>query len=389
MEEQIEPKTDGFIQMSLDALKAISRTDGGYNELAAYIVLCSGVNGRHAGRYCTHGAKSVEKRSGMSYRSAEKALSWLSQYGFIREPQGIDPKFLGKTASRANSVQWVLLDEPSGLDVAVSRQFVDGTKGASKDSPLKRLLLEVNGTEEIPRGQAVIDAILVFASLMREQDFGECAGVDPEKLHQSLPPIADDEDGDGTKHVVPIPESNGVLVTVRAGSDSTSMQFICDAFGEEVPKERDQLMVDRFWNAIAELRRVQLLYRVLVMWNGNPLKPEQRRKSEPIATHYINDRWARTMDPHLQTEVHRAIYRTGARDAYCDFGGQSEIDGNPFAGSGRYRYMVTAKGQKQTHLIGQVRVRYWPANASTVRGRNLEKRRTESFLASIKAMGKA
>lgn len=384
MEEQAEPKANGFIQMSLDALKAINRMDGGYNELAAYIVLCSGVNGRHAGRYCTHGAKSVEKRSGMSYRTAEKALAWLDEHGFIREPQGTDPRFLGKTASRANAVNWVLLDEHAGLNIAVSRQFVDGT--ASKDSPLKRLLLEVNGTEEIARGQAVTDAILVFASLMREQDFGECAGVDPDKLHQTLQPIEDDEDGDGTQHVSPIPESNRVLVTVRAGSDYTSMQFICEALGEEVPKERDQLLVDRFWHAIAELRRVQLLYRVLVLWNGDPLKPEQRRKAEPIATHYINDRWARTMDPHLQTEVHKAIYRTGARDAYSDFGGHSEAEGNPFAGTGRYRYMTTAKSQKQTHLIGQVRVRYWPANASTVRGRDLERRRTEGFLSSIMAM---
>lgn len=384
MEEQAEPKADGFIQMSLDALKAISRNDGGYNELAAYIVLCSGVNGRHAGRYCTHGAKSVEKRSGMSYRTAEKALAWLDEHGFIREPQGTDPRFLGKTASRANSVHWVLRDEHDGLNVAVSRQFVDGT--VSKDSPLKRLLLEVNGTEEIARGQAVTDAILVFASLMREQDFGECAGVDPDKLHQTLQPIEDDEDGDGTQHVSPIPGSNQVLVTVSAGSDCASTQFIYESLGEEVPKERNQLLVDRFCHAIAELRRVQLLYRVLVLWNGDPLKPEQRRKSEPIATHYINDRWARTMDPHLQTEVHKAIYRTGARDAYGDFGGHSAIEGNPFAGSGRYRYMTTAKSHKHTHLIGQVRVRYWPANASTVRGRDLERRRTESFLASIKAM---
>lgn len=145
----------GFFQLSLADLHLITKDGGGYNELAAYIVLCSGVNVRHGERYCTHGAKSVEKRAGISYRTAEKAITWLHEAGFIEKPSADAPDHLGKGRTKATKVQWVLAGTKP-TDVAMSHQFVDGVKGTRGAAPLKMLIEQVNGTHDIRRMDAVI-----------------------------------------------------------------------------------------------------------------------------------------------------------------------------------------------------------------------------------------
>ena len=161
MEDIKQSKKLGFTQMSLKTLKAIVAEGGGHNDMATYIVLCSGVNSKQKSRVCTHGAKSVCVRTGVSYRTAEKSIAWLLEKGFIREPSEDEPSFLGKTASRATAVRYVIKDEHS-LDVAVSNQFIDQTAG--KESPLKRIIGLVNNFEDIPRSVAVMDCIILFAS---------------------------------------------------------------------------------------------------------------------------------------------------------------------------------------------------------------------------------
>ena len=377
--------TSGFIQMSLTKLRAIHQSDAGYNELAAYIVLCSGVNGRQPDRLCTHGAKSVSHRSGMSYRSAEKAIEWLKDNGVIRLPSENEPRFLGKRETRSTMVRYVINDDDC-LDVAVSQIFVEGVKGSSKDAPLKRILFEVDGDDEIPRAQAVMDAIVLFAALMKEQDFGACAGVDPDAWHHAFEPIDDDEDGDGSSHVQRLPNSKNVMVTVKESSQNYAiMKFVDSVFGAAVETEKREILSARFWHAMHQLRQLGLIYQVHVLWDGNPLDRKQRRQAEPWATQYIKDAWARQVDPYLQHIVNNAAWRTGARDANIDFS-----DGQPsFVGSGRYRYIIRAVAQKRAFLVGQLRVRYWAANESTVRGREQEKQRTNALAAVISELARA
>jgi hypothetical protein len=89
----------------------------------------------------------------------------------------------------------------------------------------------------------------------------------------------------------------------------------------------------------------------------------------------------------LQYEVHKATWRTGARDRAEDFGhgveGESSL---PFAYTGKYRYIVHKDSAKNTHLVGQLRVRWWASNESTVQGRNIEHRRTTAKLAELKRL---
>jgi hypothetical protein len=395
MNEETTPaapkRSAGFFQVALEALHRISKRDGGANEMAAYLVLCSGVNGRHADRLCTHGANSIRNRTGMSYRSAEKALGWLQAEGLIRAATPEAPEHLGKNASRATRVRWVVTDLDGPPDVAISRQFIDGVKGSSKDAPIKRMLEEISGCDEVTRSQAVMDAMMTFVALMKEQDFGDCAGVDPDAWHQTFEPIEPgDVDSDSlAEHIAPLAGTNGVIVTVKeAKSKTTTWAFVFRALGEAPADEEIRARFSvRYWHAISQLRRLSLVYRVLVLWDGDPLDPKQRRKAEPLATQYINDAWARKIDPHLQYEANRAVWRSDPEISYEDFGAGNEGE-IPFVGSGRYRYIVKSDQARKTHLVGQLRVRYWPANDSTVQGRNREASRTKQWEASIASLNR-
>jgi len=381
MEDTQQSKKIGFTQMSFQVLKDISANDGGYNEMAAYIVLCSGVNSRQKNRVCTHGAQSVALRTGISYRTAQKAIAWLTANEFVREPTPNEPSFLSKTPSRITTVRHVINDEQS-LDVAVTNQFIDPTKG--NDSPLKKIISQVNNFGSISRSVAVMDCIILFAALMREQDFADCAGVDPDVWNQKFKPAEEDETD--FEQMTDVPNSNGVLVAMQEVEvEETTNNFIFDVFGEPASDDaHKELIKKRFWYALKELRRLRMIYRVLVLWNGNPLDQRQRKRAEPIATHYINDAWARTIDPFLQHEAHKAAWRTGARDISMDFNGDRSEPA--FVHTGKYRYIVHKDSVNTTFLVGQIRVRWWPSNESNAQGRNIELRRTTAKIAELEKL---
>lgn len=371
----------GFFQVTLNELKRIAAEGGNHKEMAAYLVLCSGVSGKHRVRYCTHGASSISKRAGIGYRVAEQAIEWLLEHGFIRKPAEGEPGHMGKSASRGLIVRWVIVDEQP--DVAICRQFTDGVREGVK-SPLQHLLTDIDGTEDILRSRAVMDALLLFAAMMKEQDFGEWAGVNPAVWHQPFVPVEVGEGDDFSEHITPVNGSNGVLVTVKQAEVLYgNTDFMRQAIGTE--GDSDAALAARFWHAAEGLRRGRLAYRVMVIWSGNPTLPAGRRHAEPMATLYVNDRWARTYDPQVQFDVNRAVWRTGTV-------GNEDFDeeGSPvYAYTDRYRYIVKAGQESKTNLIGQLRVRYWPATEAVVGGRVIEQRRTARWQQSLDALGRA
>lgn len=367
--EQAADNGAGFFQLAVSELSRLVAQGGGHNEMATYVVLCSGVNVRGALRYCTHGAKSVHGRTGISYRTARKAIDWLLETNFIRRPTSSDLSHLGTRLSRATKVECVILG-PDERDVAVSRNFVEGQGKSAEQSPIGKLFENVAGTDGIPRAQAVLDVFLLYFGLMRDQDFGDCAGVDPDAWYRKFVPV---DDLPGEKMPAIPGTTDSVLVTIEEASTSTNAPLLTDLLacaeaGEELT---------RVWHAVSELHGLKLIYPVLVMWDGDPLDPRTRRMSEPLATLYIADRWARDIDDHLQNEVHEACWRTGVRDRAEDFGAAG---GPPlFVGSGRFRYIIRERDIRRITVVGQLRVRYWAATASTVAGRRREAQRTASW----------
>jgi hypothetical protein len=248
----------------------------------------------------------------------------------------------------------------------------------------------INGNDDIPRSQAVMDAILLYAALLKEQDFGGFAGVDPQILHGKFVPI-DPTDVNcersedtlyGYEPVVVIPEINSLLVTVRATDEyketpwTTTKQFIFDLLGNPA---RDQiteldLIAQRFWWSLRQLRDIRLVYCAAILWEGDPTNQQQRRTAEPLATHTIEDAWAKDYDPSITKDINRLLWRNGLVEDFAPDGN----GGSYFVpkGANHYRYIVSKKRQNHVHLIRQLRVQHWAANASTARGRTIEQART-------------
>ena len=380
-------KISGFTQMSLATLQAIANSGGGYRDMAAYIVLCSGVNGKANNRASTHGAKSIADRSGMSYRAAENSMEWLQAAGIIKPAENLTPP--DSKRPKASVPRWDILDER--LDIAVARQFTERYPNSTRaDTPLQRMIDGISGNDNIARSQAVMDSILLYVALLKEQDFGGFAGVDPKIIHGEFVPI-DPTDVNceqsldsfyGYEPVLAIPEINSSLVTVRATEGytetpwTTTQGFIFDLLGNP---EHDQiteldLIAQRFWWSLQQLRDVHLAYCVAILWEGDPTNHQQRRTAEPLATHTIEDAWAKDYDPSISKDINRLVWRNHiAEDFNSD--GDGGIAFMPKSAN-HYRYIVNKKRQNHVRLIRQFRVQHWAANESTAHGRAIERART-------------
>ena len=353
-------KRDGFFQVGYDMLALIHTSGGGHNEIMAYLVLCGGVNGRNTPRITTHGAKSVKDRTGMGYRAAQHAINWLKENKFI-SPFKSDSEQLQQP--KQSQPRWVINDDSP--TVAISRDFLDDYDIKSKPT-LYRLSDEIRFSTNCGKSQALVDAILLFVRLMQEQDFGEWAGVNPIYWHQAFSQVDDDE---LPQPVVGVPNTDCSLITIEQESECTSeVGFVKDVI---LNPASEDVGLARFWEALATLRRLRLAYRCLTIWDGDPRYKRRGLHATPIATLYVDDAWARDYELQTQDEVHRAGWRTGAMDTYSEneFEFDKATGKATYVGMGRYRYIIQDSMMERACVVGQLRIRHWPANEENFRGR--------------------
>ena len=371
-------KRNGFFQVGFDMIKLIEAEGGGHNEIMAYMVLCGGVNGLKTSRITTHGAKSVKDRTGMGYRAAEHAIEWLHKNGIITP---VKPDSQQSQQSKKDRPRWVVNDDSP--DVAIARDFLDGYATKSKPT-LYRLADEITVTPNCGKSRALIDAILLFLRLMQEQDFGEWAGVNPRYWHQVFQQI--EEDDELPPPVVDVPNTDSALITIQGHEEDTT----CIEFAETVISNSasDDDLMARFWGAIATLRRLRLIYRCLTIWDDDPTNKYVGRQATPLATLYVNDAWARDYELQAQDEVHRASWRTGAMDSCSEteFEFNKQTGAVTYVGNGRYRYIISNSLMERARVIGQLRVRHWPANDENFKGRQRLNKLTTAYVNTLKPM---
>jgi len=368
--------TAAFFQTSTTELQRIAELDGSAKDVAAYLVLCGGVNERRNLRFTTHGALSVSKRTGIGYRDAANSIAWLAEHEFIYVPPGLADEDPPQRLSRKNQVQWVITDEAP--DVGISKQFLEGVRKGVK-TPLVAFFEKVRGGDDISTVEAGVDALVLFAVLMRELDFGAWGGVNPLAWSNTFVPVADDEDGSLPPAELAIEGTDQVLMTIQEGESDYAR---CAVMNEALKYVKDDSRRrSRFWHALHQLRQAQLLYRALVLWKGDPLGTDRPRHAEPQATLYINDGWARQIDEQIQDEVNRAAWRLVLDYKESEFDKEGQINE---ALAERYRFIVKSGTQGQYVVLGQLRVRFWPASGPMVAGREVDRGRTRAWARSAK-----
>lgn len=368
-QEVVKATTAAFFQTSTHELARIAQLHGSAKDIATYLVLCGGTNERYSVRGSTHGANSVSNRAGISYRSAESSIAWLAEHKFIHRPVIATVGSQTRPSGRKNQVQWIITDNDP--NVAICKQFLEGVKNGAK-RPLVAFFERVKGSDTITAVEACIDALVLFAELMRELDFGAWGGVSPSAWSTQFVNL--EEVAGFTPPELELDGSGQVLVTVEEGQGArTSMKIVDKAL---VYIDDGETRLSRFWHAIDQLSRAKLVYRALVLWKGDPLGSDRPRQAEPQATLYIHDRWAQGIDPSIQGDVNLAALR------HCSEFNESafEYDGTiNTALAGRYRFIVKSGTQNGYTVLAQLRVRFWPANVQIVRGREAEKSRTVAW----------
>ncbi len=358
-----------FFCMSLPLVNNLVREhDAGVEELMAYIVLSRGVSGRTKTRISTHGANSIAKHTGITYRKADAALSWLED---IKIAQKVEPK---DTALQGKRITKRYVTDGGSEFLYLANALIDGIGEGKNNPPLMRIYNDVALGSSGLKSDARRDALMVLLHLYHYQDMEGCGGVDPRAGLFREWVAAENNMGES---ITELEGTNAALYEISGTSAEVFNEFAAEALFYVVDEEERN---NRFWDAFHELQKMGFVYETTQIWSSNP-NGKNGKKAEPLYTLYIHDRHARASDPYLQRVIHDvAINKLGAMDS------QSLLDDydETVVNSGQFRYVATVK--TGGFPIGIYRLRFRAKTRDTGIGMEAEKRRVAAWTASLKKL---
>ena len=250
--ETTQATTAPFFQCSTDELVRIGRLHGNANGVAAYLVLCGGVNERAAIRASTHGATSISNTTPITFRNAENSFAWLEKHNFISRPEAVGVEEPPTLRIKAH-VRWVIADQ--NPNVAFSQQLLRGVREGAK-RPLVAFFERTQGNDDISAIEARLDALILYAYLMRDMDSGAWGGVSPASWSNRFVGLDESDDADGNP-LAPaellLDGSDQVMVTVCESPSSNTHQHVVDNALSYI--QDDSARLSRFWHALRQLRQ--------------------------------------------------------------------------------------------------------------------------------------
>jgi len=369
-----------FFAVNLNQIDRIVDAGAGVEEVMAYVVLARGVNGRRNTPLSTHGANSIAKRTGMSYRKAEATLDWLVKLEFIRKAPSPE------NANKSKLARWLLAEEIEPNDVYLANALTDGIGRGKNNPPLMRIYDQTK-SKLGALADARLDAMMMLLHLYRYSDMQDCGGIDPRAgIYRQW---VEAENTWGEK-ITDLHGTNAAIYEIKGGDEWMFIKFAKEAPPYIGP---DDEISERGWDAFNNLHRMGFLYEVTQVWSADP-NGKNGRKAEPLYTLYVHDRHARESEPYLQKEIHSAALRRGDMDEYVEFahlgmekmGIYGSEGGNIIGGAGqptgRFRYIANKKAG--AFPIGIYRLRFRPKTRDTGRGMAAEKQRVDFWINSLK-----
>jgi len=382
-------KGPGFFQLSNAVVQEIAARGLGPEAMAAYTVLCGGVNSHEVDlpRACTHGAQSVNARTTMSPKRAQDAIQLLSDEKFV--------KLTHPTAKVGDpSSVRCLMDLSRPCDLAISQEFLQKAKLDDRKRPvcvpgtLAHLWHNVGITGEIPWANALTDAQLTYFALHLAQDFDQSAGIDPRIVHGRFTPISAGADGEGSCFSRSVVGADWTFFTMEAPQAMTiDPRFANETLGMVPVWEGAPSIAQRIEHAILQLRRADLIYSAHVLWDSDPVHKMSGRHPMPLYTLYVTGLSDRERELQLQKAVHKAIWASGTVSETEDFA-DSRGASPRFAHSNMHRYLVPNSHAKHATLLTQFRARRWPGNAATLGSLGVDADRVDHWSEELTAMSK-
>lgn len=421
--EELEKETSKpgqFFAADLSIIEEMVEVGAGAEEVMAYLILARGVNHRNGLRISTHGAQSIAKRAGMTYRRARKALEFLKAAGYIRSAEEYPevPRHLGKGAGIEHRARWVLHvagdQEDSDTNIYLANSIADGTgtkkrkkfppvaerthgcnqspnfeknpqesQKGQKKTPLMRIYKESKYRPAQLYKNTKLDALMVLLQMYRCQDMAECGGIDP-RLGVYTEWVAT-EDSE-CKTMTDFSGTNYEMHEIQRRRWRAHNEFGMRALAYVEETERRERFLDAFNNIV----RLGFVYEVIQVWSGNP-NGSDGNNAELMYTLYIDDYHAQKTEPYLQKEIHSAAFRAGAMDAPTEFAFKDRnlsekdtpLDGNIVC-TGRFRY-IAIQGST-AYPIGVYRLRFRPGTSDVGLGIEMEQRRVQQWTDDLRCI---
>ena len=338
----------GFSAIDLTACQQIIDAGGGYNELAAFIILACHTSGtgRAPHRLSTAGAKAVSTKTGISYRKAGKALDWLLENKVIERAPG-DP-----STPRARQVRWTVANYNEHL-VYIPHSLIHGVSGETP--PLMRIYAESQLGPAKKVHMSRLDTLWVLVRLYQHQLIEDFGGVDPNVIWAEWDKLENDEFAEAI-------QSAGVTFTPftphQEHTYSASHNFVVECLGENSEEN-----AARFWHAFRQLKVFGLYYDVLQCWDSDPREDDNAEIAFPI---YVFDEAA--TDPYIGNDINRVIR------LHIDYPDETLY----FREDGKLVFFCPSLDE-EPFVLGAIRMRYRASTQDTGVGLELQKSMVKSW----------
>lgn len=352
----------GFFAVSVSVLHDIVSMGGDASELLAYLVLAKHTKGKGDARHAAHtastaGALAVQTKTGMTYRRAKGRLEWLSSKGFITK--SVEPPIEGRP--KASAPKWILNDLDADI-VYLSHALVDGIGAGKENPPLMRIWEDTQTGVCKSFMDARTDLILLLANCYKEHELMDYGGIDPKLLCRKWTQVEH-------KHE-PLDDLKWKCIEVEPDDQRALISFEKRVLGH-VPAE---VMNERFYHALGNMKELGLVYEVLEVWKGNPLEDERAELFFPL---YVCDFHARKTDPYCLKDIHNFMKHDLELDGF-EFNQfiDEVVDSHTFR-------LICIKDANE-HVVGTYRMRFRPHTKDTGKGMEQEQKRAEKYLAILR-----
>lgn len=404
-EESKDKDRDGFYQINLERVKQIAcDPDLGSAAVCVYITLAGGVNStKKVDRACTHGMRAVRRRTSISGKAINEVIAMLMKKGFLQQPfTSAEQSKSDQTDANEKDIQGqfpivCLVDPDVECDLTMSQKFLQKAQ-AKKDvgarglpGTLLYLRENIGITAHMNSADSVLDALLVFFALHKNQDFGAFSGIDPRAMHGKFSHIKDDHGWEGARYRSDVDGHDGwtlQLMLRPVGPFFVSDEFVQETLGMLPEIEGAPSLEKRFRAAFANLNNARLIYRAHVLWDSDPLDTANRRRSPPLFTSYIEDHWDKEREIFLQYDTWNAAQAAGMNIGPNLWGQRSNKEDAPLLNSGVFGVLLPNAYLEKATLLLQYRVRWWADDVDTELGLGDDKNRVIAWRKLLKVMVK-
>lgn len=382
----------GYFLLNFSSIEKIVTQKNSYENLVVYTILSYGVDNKLAPidamvRLSTHGEKSISTRSNLTRKKIKNSLLDLEGMGLIRNIRG------ESSTKDDYSPTFEILRCEDDEYIEVDSTFVNTSVNSKGPSNLFKILesspncpISSNGGNAFK--QARVEILFIFYKLLKEQNFEDFSGVNPELFGINLCNIDDNSEvnwfNDDLCH-------DGKLFLVKEATVDKKFdyQWVEDSL-KNVLNECDACMNDRAVSVINNLFNQKMVKSIITLWCddvlgavlNNPMESKRSniRKKDPSELS-IHVRSAA-----IEKLISEGYEKSGFFNRIGDFKLDDHDNDGFFGEKYSFLFLVGKKISEKIQAKQHLRVAYWAKNEDKFRELKSEDLRNKDYLQKLNSM---